>query len=231
MPLHAITGLYGEEGLRRRLAIEAQRLDGAAARGAVEDALAVASRLHRADARQREPYVNHLLRVTIRIISHYRVPDSEVACAALLHDSVEDHAADLSPGGGRDGAREVLADRFGTRVADLVDAVTNPAWDPGRDEHEQYLEHVTASLEASPWARVVKVSDFTDNGVGLIYTTGPKTVTLARKYAPLAPVLASLISRPDTPLDDDVKARILTQLDAAQRRFAAITGAASHVPW
>jgi hypothetical protein len=31
-----------------------------------------------------------------------------------------------------------------------------------RDEHEQYREHLAASLLASPWARVIKASDFTD---------------------------------------------------------------------
>ena len=75
---------------------------------------------------QREPYANHLLRVTIRILSHYRVSDPDVACAALLHDAVEDHAADLAPGGGRQGALAVLAGRFGGRTAALVAAVTKP---------------------------------------------------------------------------------------------------------
>jgi hypothetical protein len=46
---------------------------------------------------------------------------------------------------------------------------------------------------------VLKVSDLTDNGVGLIYTTGPRAARLARKYAPLVPVLTGLIARPDTP--------------------------------
>jgi len=69
---------------------------------------------------------------------------------------------------------------------------------------------------------VIKVSDFTDNGVGVIHTTGPKTVKLARKYAPLVPVLADLIARLDTPLSHPVKARILGQLRTAQERFAVI---------
>ena len=80
-----------------------------------------------------QPYASHLLRVTIRILSHYRV--------------------------------------------------TDPVWQPGRDEHEQYREHVIASLAASPWARVIKASDFTDNAVGIIHTTGPRLSKLARKYS------------------------------------------------
>jgi hypothetical protein len=230
MPLHAITAARGEEGLRERLAIEIAGLP-TPARARISRALALAGRLHAADRRQREPYVSHLLRVAIRISSYYQVRDPDVLCAALLHDAVEDHAAELAgggPGGGGPGggaraeALTVLADRFGQRVADLVAAVTNPEPEPGLDAREQYREHVAASLEHSPWARVIKVSDFTDNGVGLIHATGPRLRTLAAKYAPLVPVLAGLIGRPDTPLSDDVKARILEQLTRAGERFAAI---------
>jgi (p)ppGpp synthase/HD superfamily hydrolase len=190
-----------------------------------ERALELAAKLHAADRRQREPYLSHVLRVATRIIVHYSVRDADVVCAALLHDAVEDHAAELAPGGGQQDALAVLAGQFGARVAELVAAVTNPPHGPGRDRHKQYREHVAASLKASPWARVIKVSDFTDNGVGVIHTTGPKLERLAGKYAPLVPVLAELIGRPDTPLGDDAKARILGQLDRARQRFAAINAA------
>jgi hypothetical protein len=223
MPLHAITSVHGEAGLRERLAIEIEGFR-PGDRERVEQALALASRLHAADRRQREPYVSHLLRVAIRIISHYRVRDPDVACAALLHDAVEDHASELAPGGHHADALAVLAGQFGDRVAGLVAAVTNPPWQPGRDEHEQYREHVTASLQASPSARVIKASDFTDNAVGLIHTTGPKLGKLAAKYQPLVPVLCELILRPDTPLDDHVKQHIARQLDKAAERFAALGG-------
>ena len=69
-------------------------------------------------------------------------------------------------------------------------------------------EHVAASLAAYPEARVIKVSDFTDNAVGLIHTTGPNLRRLAGKYAPLVPVLRELINCPDTPLDADVKGAV-----------------------
>ena len=144
-----------------------------------------------------------------------------MACAALLHDAVEDHADDIAPDG-RQAALAELAGRFGDRTAALVAAVTNPGWEPGRDKHEQYREHVLASLAASPWARVIKASDFTDNAVGIIHLTGPKLAKLAGKYAPLVPALRELILRPDTPLDADVKDMIAGQLDTAQGRFAAI---------
>ena len=246
MPLHAITTTYGEDGLRERFAQEIAVFD-EADRRRLERALALAG-LHAADRRQREPYVNHLLRVAIRIIRYYDVRDADVVCAALLHDAVEDHPAELAAGGGQraggdgqqqaggqqaggqqraawDGQQAALAAvaaEFGSRVADVVAAVTNPDWPPGRDQHEQYREHVAASLEKCPWARVIKVSDFTDNGVGLIHTTGPALDRLAGKYAPLVPVLREMIARPDTPLGGAAKARIAQQLDLAAERFSAL---------
>ena len=101
-------------------------------------------------------------------------------------------------------------------------AVTNPEYAPDRDPHEQYRVHVAESLRDDPWARVIKASDFTDNGVGLIHTTGPRLHKLAAKYAPLVPVLQELIALPDTPLDAPARQRILAQLDQAADRFAAI---------
>src|SRR6516165_10482682 len=99
MPLHAITSTYGEEGLRARFAAEIETWPEPDLRR-LNQALDLAGRLHAADRRGQEPYVNHLLRVAIRIMSHYGVHDTDVVCAALLHDAVEDHAVDLAAGGG-----------------------------------------------------------------------------------------------------------------------------------
>ncbi len=239
MPLHAITSTYGEEGLQERFAVEIETWPEEDQRR-LNQALDLASLLHAADRRDREPYINHLLRVAIRIMSHYGVHDADVVCAALLHDAVEDHAAELAsssgggattePGtagpdtadGGQRAALAALAAQFGPRVAELVAAVTNPEYASDRDTHEQYREHVADSLRHEPWARVIKASDFTDNGAGLIHTTGPRLRKLARKYAPLVPVLRELIALPDTPLDAAARQRILAQLDRAADRFAAL---------
>jgi (p)ppGpp synthase/HD superfamily hydrolase len=154
------------------------------------------------------------------MMHHYEVRDVDVIVAGLLHDSVEDHADEL--GGGTEAALATLAQRFGARTARLVAAVTNPEYDPERDKHEQYREHVARSLDREPWARVIKVSDFTDNGVGLMHTTGPKVLRLASKYRPLVPVFRELIGRTDTPLSRLVKQHIFGQLDKADERFRAI---------
>ncbi|GIJ09335.1 HD domain-containing protein [Micromonospora andamanensis] len=256
MPMHAITEMHGEAGLRERFRLEVERF-GAAERQRLDEALELATRLHRDDRRSREPYVNHLLRVAIRMMHHYQVRDVDVIVAGLLHDTVEDHPAELvgdgklssdaGPGRGAgpssggqpsrggelaedltDAALGVLAARFGSRVARLVAAVTNPPWDPGRDRYEQYREHVAASLEREPWARVIKVSDFTDNGVGVIHSVGPKVESSARKYRPLVPVYRDLVTRADTPLSEPVKRHILEQLDLAEQRFSAILDQPAH---
>jgi hypothetical protein len=227
MPLHAVTEMYGEDGLRRLFLLEIAGF-APAERDRLTEALELAGRLHRDDRRTREPFMNHPLRTAIRIVRYYRVVDIDVIVATVLHDAVEDHPAELAGpsfvGDPVEAALAALAERFNSRVADLVRAVTNPERSPDRDWYEQYREHVIESLEANPWARVIKVSDFTDNGVGVLYSLPGKQVKAATKYGPLVPVFRDLIARADTPLDDDVKAHILEQLDAAQTRFAAILG-------
>jgi len=219
MPLHSISSTYGEAGLRERFAAEIAEIP-EPDRHCLEDALQLASRLHREDWRQNEPYINHPLRVAIRIIAHYGIHDPDIIAAALLHDTVEDHAAELAPNGRPDpqAALTELADRFGLRAAGLVADVSNPKYNPyldGDDRKEHYRQHVAASLDTSPWARVIKASDFTDNGVGLIHTTGPRIRYLARRYTGLVPVLREMISRSDTPLSEPARQRILAQLDQA----------------
>jgi (p)ppGpp synthase/HD superfamily hydrolase len=227
MPLHAITEVYGVEGLRERFLLEIDSFP-ADERTQLIDALGLAAALHAEDRRVREPYLNHLLRVAIRIIKYYGIRDVDVLVAALLHDAVEDHPAEL--GLLADGSHQELTDaaiaelarRFNPRVAELVRSVTNPEYDPGRDRHEQYREHVATSLDRDPWARVIKLSDFTDNGVGVVHTTAEKAYSSAVKYRPLVPKLRELAGRPDTPLSLAAKDHILDQLDLAEERFAAI---------
>ena len=76
MPLHAITALYGERGLRERFAAETARFGDVAGRRKAKRALQLAGRLHALDHRQCEPHVNHLLRVALRIMCHYGVRDA-----------------------------------------------------------------------------------------------------------------------------------------------------------
>jgi (p)ppGpp synthase/HD superfamily hydrolase len=234
MKIHQVDGNWGTEGLRAMLAaVLNSSID--AENTAVLRAGRIAAWLHAGDLRSgNRPYLGHLLRVTIRIAYHYHVRDTDVLCAALLHDSVEDHAdalADFASNGERkkgpaEAAYAVLGRAFSPAVATMVRAVTNPETDPSQplaERQEQYRVHVVDSLEREPWARVIKLSDFTDNGAGIMWTlSGAKRHKLAAKYAPLVPQMIDFATRDDTPLDPAVKDRIVAAMNKAQRNFAAI---------
>ncbi len=227
MPLHAVTEIHGEAGLRRRLALDLHRLPGPD-NAAVAAAAAWAADLHAGQRRTREPYLNHLLRVTLRMLCHYRVTDPDVLAAGMLHDAVEDQpwavaGITATTGHGPPPVEHALAaitDRCNPRVARLVAAVTLPP-----AQTLPYAEQLAVSLDREPWARVIKLSDFTDNGVGIVHSVDARVPHRARKYATAVPILRELLDRPDTPLPPPVRAHIHTQLDLADQRFAAILAA------
>lgn len=231
MPLHAITQKLGMDGLHRRFEIEISRFDNTE-RADLSRALRLAERLHRTDQRANgEPYLGHVLRVAIRIASdnHYRVSDVHVLLAAVLHDTVEDHAPELAGGAPLDarGAALTVLDRdFGPRCSRLVHAVSTPPPQPDVDRHKQYLRHLELALAHEPWARVIKASDLTDNGTGVPYTTPEKARYSAGKYGPLLPMLRRAVMLPDTPLAADVKQHICGQIDLTHKRFTAILAGA-----
>jgi (p)ppGpp synthase/HD superfamily hydrolase len=231
MPLHTITEVYGEPGLFERFNLELDRFS-PEDRELIEDARDLALALHANDRRAREPYNNHILRVATRIISpvHYDVNDPEVVIAALLHDSVEDHKhelAQLDPeafGSERTVALGVISALYGDRVKMIVEAVTNPEFDKDGDWQALYREHVESSLRQIPDSRPVKLSDFDDNGTGIMYSPPDKAEKVAPKYDPMVPTLKEIVVLPDTPLSEEVKVRILAQLDLAEKRLAAVVG-------
>jgi (p)ppGpp synthase/HD superfamily hydrolase len=120
----------------------------------VARAVAYAARLHAGQTRSgtAAPYLAHLLGVTANTVEDAGrdgVVDEDEAVAALLHDTAEDH-----------GGRERLADigeRFGTRVAEVVEALTDnldPALDTWRARKEAYLR----DLLDEPRTSVLRVS-------------------------------------------------------------------------
>ena len=70
----------------------------------------------------REPYLNHLLRVAIRMMHHYQVRDVDVIVAGLLHDAVEDHPAELAGTAAADPTEAALA------ALAARSARASPAW-------------------------------------------------------------------------------------------------------
>ena len=110
-------------------------------------ALLYATHVHGGQVRKgtSTPYIAHLLAVAATVLEYGG--DEDLAIAALLHDSVEDQ-------GGK--ARlEDVRNRFGERVARIVEACSDSLADTGRGEHkahwqerkETYLAHLRKADE------------------------------------------------------------------------------------
>jgi (p)ppGpp synthase/HD superfamily hydrolase len=108
-----------------------------------EEALVYASRLH-ADQLRKEtniPYLSHLLSVAALVLEDGG--DEEQAIAVLLHDAIEDR--------GGDETRQEIRQKFGERVASIVEGCTDsdiipkPPW---RERKERYIQQFRTSSRA-----------------------------------------------------------------------------------
>lgn len=124
------------------------------------DAMRLAWKLHDGQFRKGTtiPYVSHLIAVSSIALEHGANEDE--AIAALLHDAVED-------AGGKP-TLEMIRQRFGTAVAEIVDGCTDsyeepkPDWRPRK---EAYLAHLET---ASPSVRLVSNSDKLHNARSIV---------------------------------------------------------------
>ena len=104
------------------------------------------------------PYVGHLLGVTSIALGYGA--DEDEAIAALLHDAVEDQ--------GGAAMREEIRQRFGERVAAIVDGCTDtdevpkPPW---RARKEAYISHLSG---ASPSVLLISSSDKLHNARSIL---------------------------------------------------------------
>jgi hypothetical protein len=151
---------------------------------------------HGGDLYKGQPYIYHLLRVAARIVLYMGVYDADVVVAALLHDSVEDHAEDLveepdaDPVKLQEQALKVIGDKFGVRSAEIVQAVTNEPVRPGpkltyEEKLARYAEKVDKATETfEGW--LVKFSDWCENGLGIVHSElsqdSPEVAHFGRKY-------------------------------------------------
>ena len=116
-----------------------------------EEALIFAFSLHKNQNRKvvPVPYFAHLMGVTSLVLESGG--DEDTAVAALLHDAVEDQ--------GGVSILNAIRDRFGVRVAEIVDACSDtylspkPPW---RERKERYLIHLKNSASD---ARLVSLAD------------------------------------------------------------------------
>ena len=123
------------------------------------DAAALAFRIHAGQLRKgtTTPYVSHLLAVAAIVLEHGG--DEDQACAALLHDAVEDGGVEWEA---------AIRDGFGPRVAGIVractDADTQPK-PPWRARKEAYLAHLEGE---GPDALLVSAADKLHNARAIV---------------------------------------------------------------
>lgn len=176
----------------------------------MREAVAFASFVHRKDTRKNRAgfpttaYIEHPLRNAIRL-TRFGCRSQPALIAALLHDTVEDHASEIAEnfGGGSTGNeaqdREIafafIGETFGEETERTVRGMSNPLMEDGiSDERkrELYVEHVVEATREDPQVLVNKIMDWMDNALSLKYTISgmkpARTVRLIDKYSPLPPV-------------------------------------------
>jgi (p)ppGpp synthase/HD superfamily hydrolase len=241
LSLEEITEQLGEEGLRERFSLEIKRFTDDE-QALIMGALELATMLHADERRAREPYINHVLRVAVRVMSDPELIDVDVVVAAILHDTVENHHDKLLQDElvaqydwealevemRQAMALDTIQTMFNERVAGLVAVVTNPPVEadmPLAKRHEKYRINVVEKLSTNPDARVIKAGDVLDNTADLesLYDKNKdKARSLATKYGPMLDQLAELINLEDTPLSYGAKQRTCQQLERSGNRCKAI---------
>jgi len=119
----------------------------------VSEAADLAARRHSGQQRkghEDEPYINHLAEVASLLASVTDGKDAELVAAGWLHDTIED----------TDTGRDELAERFGARVADLVEEVTD---DMTLAKSERRRRQVIDAPKKSPGAKLIKIADKVSN--------------------------------------------------------------------
>ncbi len=193
----------------------------------IEHAYHLAMRLHaQQEERSDGPYTHHILRVTLRVA---RTPGATTECivAALLHDAYEDQRDALSllmrmKDGERleTGRIKRFKELFGDEVYDVVTLLTKK---PPRLGHKkpEYRDFIL-SLVTDERALLVKVSDFLDNALGILDKPDDMRVRLARKWAPVVPLLTMALRSLKhehgiiAPL---VRTSLIIELEEADRRL------------
>ena len=117
------------------------------------EAAELAARRHSGQQRkgdENEPYINHLAEVASILAAVTDGADAELVAAGWLHDTIED----------TDTSRDELAQRFGVRVADMVEEVTD---DMTLAKSERRRRQVKDAPKKSPGAKLIKIADKISN--------------------------------------------------------------------
>jgi (p)ppGpp synthase/HD superfamily hydrolase len=120
-----------------------------------DDALALAHRVHRRQARKatQVPYIAHVLGVA-SLVLEYEGTETE-AIAALLHDSLEDAPDDFPV----HRVREIIRTRFGADVLGIVEHCTDTTEQPKPPWRERKARYIAAAEHAPESAMKVSAAD------------------------------------------------------------------------
>ncbi|MFE0459195.1 HD domain-containing protein [Kitasatospora sp. NPDC058965] len=126
----------------------------AAELGRLDEAVAFAEQWHGDQRRPAgEPYLEHLLEAVLVLVDGVGVTDTDVLRAAVLHDVVEDTGCSAAE----------VRERFGPRVADLVDWVTKPEPADGQSAAQARAAYLDRLRLAPEDALLVKLADRLSN--------------------------------------------------------------------
>jgi len=134
----------------------------------VKQAVIQAQVSHRQQKRDAgEPYIIHPLRVALNLVVELGVHDTDMICAALLHDTLEDDPRQTA---------DSLSQMFGPRVAQIVATLTKPP--AGSRTHEQVnSEYFPRIQSADDQVRLIKLLDRLDNVRDLLQCAGQEKRT------------------------------------------------------
>jgi guanosine-3',5'-bis(diphosphate) 3'-pyrophosphohydrolase len=116
-------------------------------------AITFATRKHHGQSRKDEketPYIFHPLGLVDVLVNVGKITDTNIICAALLHDTVED--TETTP--------EELTEIFGAEISDIVMEVTD---DKSLDKDVRKQAQIDHAKHLSKQARAVKLADKISN--------------------------------------------------------------------
>ena len=114
-----------------------------------------------------EPYINHLIEVTMLVADATGGSDTNLVIAALLHDAIEDCKV----------PRRLIAESFGEDVASLVEKVTD---DKSLPKEVRKARQIESAPKKSPRAKILKLADKTSN-LRALAASPPATWSIERR--------------------------------------------------
>ncbi len=117
----------------------------------IADAVEFAAEAHAGQVRGdgKTAYFNHLAEVAAACARHEPF-DPVLVAACYLHDTLEDAGV----------GAEILKERFGTEIADLVAEVSDPPGLKGKARRQRQVDH---AAKGSTGAKLLKIADKTSN--------------------------------------------------------------------